>query len=52
MDVLAQIENGWDWYQDGKLHFVDDEGSFMLCLMNQITKYNPGIEIEFQGQLH
>jgi hypothetical protein len=24
----------------------------MLCLMNQITKYNPGIEIEFQGQLH
>ena len=52
MDVLAQIENGWDWYQDGKLHFVDDEGSFMLCLMNQIMKYNPGIEIEFQGQLH
>ncbi len=52
MDVLAQIENGWDCYQDGKLHFVDDEGSFMLCLMNQIMKYNPGIEIEFQGQLH
>jgi adenylosuccinate synthase len=52
MDVLAQIENGWDWYQDGKLHFVDDEGSFMLCIMNQIMKYNPGIEIEFQGQLH
>ena len=52
MDILAQIENGWDWYQDGKLHFVDDEGSFMLCLMNQILKYNPGIEIEFQGQLH
>ena len=52
MDVLAQVENGWDWYQDGKLHFVDDEGSFMLCLMNEIMKYNPGIEIEFQGQLH
>ena len=52
MDVLAQIENGWDWYQDGKLHFVDDEVSFMLCLMNEIMKYNPGIEIEFQGQLH
>jgi adenylosuccinate synthase len=52
MDVLAQVENGWDWYQDGKLHFVEDEGSFMLCIMNQIMKYNPGIEIEFQGQLH
>jgi adenylosuccinate synthase len=52
MDVLAQVENGWDWYQDDKLHFVDDEGSFMLCIMNQIMKYNPGIEIEFQGQLH
>ena len=52
MDVLAQVENGWDWYEDGKLHFVDDEGSFMLCLMNKIMKYNPGIEIEFQGQLH
>jgi hypothetical protein len=52
MDVLAQVENGWDWYQDGKLHFADDEGSFMLCLMNEIMKYNPGIEIEFQGQLH
>lgn len=52
MDVLAQIENGWDWYQDGKLHFVDDEGSFMLCVMNQVMKYNPGIQIEFQGQLH
>jgi hypothetical protein len=24
----------------------------MLCLMNEIMKYNPGIEIEFQGQLH
>ena len=52
MDVLAQVENGWDWYEDGKLHFVDDEGSFMLCIMSQIMKYNPGIEIEFQGQLH
>ena len=52
MDVLAQIENGWDWYQDGKLHFVDDEGSFMLCLMNYIAKYNSDIEVEFQGQLH
>jgi adenylosuccinate synthase len=52
MDVLSQVENGWDWYQDGKLHFVDDEGSFMLCIMNQIMKYNPGIQIEFQGQLH
>jgi len=52
MDVLAQVENAWDWYEDGKLHFVDDEGSFMLCIMNQIMKYNPGIEIEFQGQLH
>jgi adenylosuccinate synthase len=52
MDVLAQVENAWDWYEDGKLHFVGDEGSFMLCIMNQIMKYNPGIEIEFQGQLH
>ncbi len=52
MDVLAQVENGWDWYQDGKLHFVDDEGSFMLKIINYVTRYNPGIEIEFQGQLH
>ena len=52
MDVLAQVENGWDWYEDGKLHFVDDEGSFMLKIINYVTRYNPGIEIEFQGQLH
>jgi adenylosuccinate synthase len=52
MDVLDKVQNGWNWYQGGKLHSVDDEGTFMLCLMSIITQHIPDIKIEFQGQLH
>ena len=52
MDVLSQVENGWNWYVDGKLHSANDEGSFMLELINYISRYNKDIKIEFQGQLH
>ena len=52
MDVLSQVENGWNWYIDGKLHSANDEGSFMLELINYISRYNKDIKIEFQGQLH
>jgi adenylosuccinate synthase len=52
MDVLDKVQNGWNWYQGGKLHLVDDEGTFMLCLMSIITQHIPDIKIEFQGQLH
>lgn len=52
MDVLAQIENGWDWYKDGKLHFVDDEGSFINNIRKEIGNVLPGTLVQFQGQLH
>ena len=52
MDVLDKVQNGWNWYKDGKLHSVEDEGTFMLCLMSLIMQGAPGIKIEFQGQLH
>jgi adenylosuccinate synthase len=52
MDVLDQIIGGWNWYGNGKLHSVDDEGTFMLCLISHLTQRIPNIEIEFQGQLH
>jgi adenylosuccinate synthase len=52
MDILGKVENGWNWYQDGKLHSVDDEGTFTLCLMSKIKQLIPGIQFEFQGQLH
>jgi adenylosuccinate synthase len=52
MDILSQVENGWNWYVDGKLHSANDEGSFMLELINYISRYNKDIKIEFQGQLH
>jgi adenylosuccinate synthase len=52
MDVLNKVQNGWNWYQDGKLHSVDDEGTFTLCLMSKIMQFIPGIQFEFQGQLH
>jgi adenylosuccinate synthase len=52
MDVLDKVQNGWNWYRGGKLHSVDDEGTFMLCLMSIITQHIPDIKIEFQGQLH
>jgi len=52
MDVLNKVQNGWNWYQDGKLYSVDDEGTFSLCLMSKIIQNIPDINIEFQGQLH
>jgi adenylosuccinate synthase len=52
LDVLAQVENAWDWYEDGKLHFVDDEESFTSSIACRIKNYIPDIDIEFQGQLH
>jgi adenylosuccinate synthase len=52
MDVLAQIENGWDWYKDGKLHFVDNEGSFINNIRKEIGNVLPGTLVQFQGQLH
>ena len=52
MDVLDQIQDGWNFYQDNILNVCSDEGTFMLKIINHITRYNPGIEIEFQGQLH
>ena len=52
MDVLDKVQNGWNWYQGGKLHSVDNEGTFMLCLMSIITQHITDIKIEFQGQLH
>ncbi len=52
LDVLAQVENAWDWYEDGKLHFADDEESFVSCIANRIKCYIPDIDLEFQGQLH
>ena len=52
MDVLDQVNDGWNFYQDGILNVCSDEGTFMLKIINHITRYNPGIEIEFQGQLH
>jgi adenylosuccinate synthase len=52
MDVLGKVKNGWNWYQGGKLHSVDDEGTFTLCLMSKIKQLIPGIQFEFQGQLH
>ncbi len=52
MDVLDKVQNSWNWYKDGKLQSVKDEGTFMLCLMSLIMQGAPGIKIEFQGQLH
>ena len=52
MDVLAQVENAWDWYQNGKLHFVDDEISFINNIRKEIGNVLPGTLVQFQGQLH
>ena len=52
MDVLAQVENAWDWYKDGKLHFVDDEASFVNNIRKEIGNVLPGTLVQFQGQLH
>jgi hypothetical protein len=52
MDVLDQIKSGWNFYQGGILNCCEDEGTFMLKIINHISRYNPDIEIEFQGQLH
>jgi len=52
MDVLSKVNNGWNWYQEGKLHSVEDEGTFTLCLMSKIMQSIPNIKFEFQGQLH
>ena len=52
MDVLNQVKNSWNFYADGKLHSVEDEATFGLCLMSKITQVIPNIQIEFQGQLH
>ena len=52
MDVLAQVENAWDWYKDGKLHFVDDEASFINNIRKEIGNVLPGTLVQFQGQLH
>ena len=52
LDVLAKVENAWDWYEDGKLHFVDDQESFTSSIACRIKSYIPDIDIEFQGQLH
>jgi adenylosuccinate synthase len=52
MDVLDQVNGGWNWYENGQLCSVADEGSFMLRLIEYISRYNKDIQIEFQGQLH
>ena len=52
MDVLDQIISGWNFYEGGILNCCSDEGTFMLKIINHISKFNPGIEVEFQGQLH
>jgi adenylosuccinate synthase len=52
MDVLDQVNDGWNFYQDDILNVCSDEGTFMLKIINHIARYNPGVEVEFQGQLH
>lgn len=52
MDVLDQVNSGWNLYQDGILNCCADEGTFMLKIINHISRYNKDINIEFQGQLH
>jgi adenylosuccinate synthase len=52
MDVLDQVENGWNWYENGRLVSVEDEGSFMIRLIEYVSRYNKDLHVEFQGQLH
>ena len=52
MDVLDQVNDSWNFYQDGILNCCADEGTFMLKVINYISRYNEDIQIEFQGQLH
>ena len=49
MDVLRQVKNGWNLYEDQTILKLKDEQSFMNYIENYL---DPSIHIEFQGQLH